>query len=297
VLTKCRPDGGSGTAQTSRRRPSGCQGRPPGAPDHREAAIITTRTAFIGGGSAGIGNATAEHLLRTGHRVVITGRNAAALDAAADRLRHRTGGDVQALAGDMAETSAAGKTLAEAEARYGAMDVLVLNAGGPPPGGILDIGDEQWRTAYELLLLGPLALTRAALPRMAERGFGRAVFITSTAVRQPQPDLAVSVVLRSAVTAAAKLLAREFAGQGVTVNCVAPGPTSTERRAEILRARAARTGSTFEALDAGDAAAVPAGRAGRPQEIAAAVAFLASDAASYINGTVLTVDGGRTETI
>jgi 3-oxoacyl-[acyl-carrier protein] reductase len=116
-------------------------------------------------------------------------------------------------------------------------------------------------------------------------------------VRQPQPDLAASVVLRSAVTAAAKLLSREFAAEGVTVNCVAPGATSTERRTQILanRARAAHLG--FDELDAQDLAHIPAGRAARPTEIAAAVGFLASDEAAYINGTVLTVDGGRTETI
>ncbi len=148
-----------------------------------------------------------------------------------------------------------------------------------------------------MLLLGPLRVARRALPEMAERGFGRLVFITSTAVRQPQPDLAVSVVLRSAVTAAAKLLSREYAAQGVTVNCVAPGPTDTQRRRDILAARAARTGRPGAELDAEDTATVPAGRPGEPDEIAAAVAFLASADAGYVNGTVLTVDGGRTETI
>jgi 3-oxoacyl-[acyl-carrier protein] reductase len=132
---------------------------------------------------------------------------------------------------------------------------------------------------------------------MAARGFGRVVFVTSAAVRQPQPDLATSVVLRSAVTAAAKLLSREFAAEGVTVNCVAPGATATERRREILDARARSTGAAFEDLDEADAADIPAGRPARPEEIGAAVAFLASADAGYINGTVLTVDGGRTETI
>jgi 3-oxoacyl-[acyl-carrier protein] reductase len=113
--------------------------------------------------------------------------------------------------------------------------------------------------------------------------------VTSTAVRQPQPDLATSVVLRAAVTSAAKMLSREYADRGVTVNCVAPGPTATDRRNEILAARG-------PGADAADLATVPAGRAGRPEEIGAAVAFLASAAASYVNGTVLTVDGGRTET-
>jgi len=180
-------------------------------------------------------------------------------------------------------------------ARYGPPDVLVLNAGGPPPGRILDVGDDAWRSGAELLLLGPLRLARLALPGMAARGFGRLVFLTSAAVRQPQPDLAISVVLRAAVTAAAKLLSREYAALGVTVNCVAPGATDTQRRRDILASRAAREGRPAAELDALDAARVPAGRPGTADEIAAAVAFLASADAGYVNGSVLTVDGGRTE--
>ena len=201
------------------------------------------------------------------------------------------------LVSDIRDPNSAKTVIAEVEATCGALDVLVLNAGGPPPGRIIDIDDRGWQDAFELLLLGPLRLARLALPRMAERGFGRVVFVTSTAVRQPQPDLAASVVLRSAVTAAAKLLAREFAAESVTVNCVAPGATATERRRQILDNRARVGERTYDELDAEDTAAIPAGRAARPAEIGAAVAFLASSDASFVNGTVLTVDGGRTETI
>ncbi len=251
----------------------------------------------MGGGATGIGYATAEHLARAGHQVVITGRRADVLDAAAARLREGTGAAVHALVNDVSEPDAAKAALAEVESRFGALDVLVLNAGGPPPGRILDVGDEQWQRAFELLLLGPLRLARLALPRMAGHGFGRVVFVTSTAVRQPQPDLAASVVLRSAVTAAAKLLSREFAADGVTVNCVAPGATATERRRQVLDNRAKAVGREYADLAAEDAASIPAGRAGEAEEVGAAVAFLVSEAASYVNGTVLAVDGGRTETI
>lgn len=254
------------------------------------------RTALVGGGSSGIGHAIAERLAGAGDRVVITGRHADSLEAAAARLRGAVA-EVHALVSDMADPASAAAAMEEVEHRHGGLDVLVLNAGGPPPGGILDLDDTRWREASELLLLGPLRLARLAMPGMAKRGFGRVVFVTSTAVRQPQPDLAASVVLRSAVTAAAKLLSLEFAAAGVTVNCVAPGATSTERRKQILANRARATQHGFDELDAQDLARIPAGRAARPAEIAAAVAFLASDDAAYINGTVLTVDGGRTETI
>jgi 3-oxoacyl-[acyl-carrier protein] reductase len=198
---------------------------------------------------------------------------------------------------DIADPGAAEGAVRVVESRHGPLDVLVLNAGGPPPGRILEVTDECWREAGELVLFGPLRLARLALPGMAARGFGRVVFVTSTAPRQPQPDLATSVVLRAAVTAAAKLLSREFAADGVTVNCVAPGATATDRRHQILANRARATGADLAALDAADVATIPAGRAGEPAEIGAAVAFLASLAAGYVNGTVLTVDGGRTETI
>jgi 3-oxoacyl-[acyl-carrier protein] reductase len=255
------------------------------------------RAALVGGGASGIGRATAALLAAAGHRVVITGRTASSLEAAAGQLAAETGGEVRPLVHDLADPAAAGAALAGARALVGPLDVLVLNAGGPPPGAVLALDDAQWRAAFDLLLLGPLRLAGLALPKMAGQGFGRVIVITTTAVRQPQPGLAASVVLRAATTAAAKLLSREYADRGVTVNCVAPGATDTPRRQEVLAARAARAGQDLAWAAAQDAADIPAGRAGTAQEVAAAVAFLASDAAAYVNGTVLTVDGGRTETV
>jgi 3-oxoacyl-[acyl-carrier protein] reductase len=230
--------------------------------------------------------------------VIITGRHEESLIAATKSIRDTRGAArVEYLVSDVTEPGSAETTLDAAARLLGAVDVLVLNAGGPPPGRILDVPDSAWREAFELVVLGPLRLARLALPAMADRGFGRIVAVTSTAVRQPQPDLALSVVLRSALTSAVNLLAREYATQGVTVNCVAPGATDTGRRRQVLENRARATGAGYADLDAADAASIPAGRAADPAEVAATIAFLASDAASYINGTALTVDGGRTETI
>jgi 3-oxoacyl-[acyl-carrier protein] reductase len=252
---------------------------------------------LVGGGASGIGLATARRLAAGGTNVVLMGRTAESLAAAASSIQAPDGVRVDHLVGDLADPDAAEASIGAVEARLGQLDVLVLNAGGPPPGRILDLDDAQWHAATELLLLGPLRFARAALPRMAKQGFGRVVVVTSTAVRQPLPDLALSVVLRAGITSAVKLLSREFAADGVTVNCVAPGATATERRQQILRSRAVTSGASLEEIDRSDTADIPIGRAGDPDEVAAAIAFLCSDAASYINGTVLTVDGGKTESI
>ena len=255
------------------------------------------RTALVGGGAGGIGGAAAAALLAAGHRVVLAGRHADTLKAAANHLASDFPDRIDYLVCDLADGVGGQAAVGIVEARHGALDIVVVNAGGPPPGRVLTIDDQTWRASFDLLLLGPLALARRALPAMAARGFGRLVVVTSTAVRQPQPQLATSTVLRAAVTAAAKLLSLEYAASGVTVNCVAPGATDTPRRSEILRSRAAAAG-TDPALElAADTDVIPAGRVAQPAEIGSVIAFLASEAASYVNGTVLAVDGGRTETV
>lgn len=251
----------------------------------------STPTALVGGAAGGIGAAIAAALLETGHRVVLVGRTAATLAETASAL----GGPVDHMVCDLSDPAASAEAVAEVRDRYGSLEVVVANAGGPAPGRVLEVPDDQWRRDLGLLLLGPLALMRAALPAMAERGFGRVVVISSTAVRQPQPQLAASTVLRSAVTAATKLAAREYADRGVTINCVAPGATLTPRRLQVLRDRADAAGIDLATVMAKEEADIPARRAAHPAEVAAAVAFLASPEASYINGTVLTIDGGRTE--
>jgi 3-oxoacyl-[acyl-carrier protein] reductase len=263
-----------------------------------EAAIIT-RTALVCGGAQGIGRATAEQFSSAGLQVVITGRQEPALIATAKEISERSAaaGKVEYVVSDMADLDSGETAIRGAERHFGAVDILVINAGGPPPGRILDLDDETWRAAFELLVLGPMRLARLALPAMAERGFGRVIVTTATAIRQPQQDLAISVVLRAAITSAVNLMSRIYAADGVTVNCVAPGATNTGRRRQVLENRSKTTGSTYEELDRADITDIPAGRPGEPGEVAAAIVFLASSAAAYINGTALSVDGGRTETI
>ena len=176
---------------------------------------MAARTALVGGGAQGIGRATAERLARAGLPVIITGRNEDKLIAAAKSIRENvTGARVDHLVSDVTDPESAATTLAAARALHGPTDVLVLNAGGPRPGRILELDDTAWQQAAELILLGPLRLARLALPEMAARGFGRVIVVTSTAVRQPQPDLAASVVLRAALTSAVNLLARSTRARG-----------------------------------------------------------------------------------
>jgi 3-oxoacyl-[acyl-carrier protein] reductase len=259
--------------------------------------LNTKPVAIVGGGSAGIGLATGRALALAGHRLVLVGRNLSTLQKAAGGIAEETGAEVNVIVHDLSRPDEAAAFLDEVTSQWGDPGILVLNAGGPPAGRVLELTDTEWRAAVDLLLLGPVRLASLVLPGMAARGFGRVIVVTSTAVRQPEPVLAASVVVRSAMTAAAKLLSLEYAAHNVTVNCVAPGSTATDRRTEIVAARAAASGRSVDELSAEDSAAAPAGRPAEPKEIADAIAFLASPAADYINGTVLTVDGGRTVTI
>jgi 3-oxoacyl-[acyl-carrier protein] reductase len=176
--------------------------------------------------------------------------------------------------------------------RFGGVDILVTNAGGPPAGYFLDFEDEDWGGAVDLTLMSAVRLIRLVLPSMQDRGWGRVVNMTSISVKQPIEDLLLSNSIRAAVVGMAKTIATQFAAQGITVNNVCPTYTLTERVENLARARSEREGISYEeALDA-YGTQVPARRLGEPREIAALVAFLASERASFITGVTIQIDGG-----
>jgi 3-oxoacyl-[acyl-carrier protein] reductase len=241
---------------------------------------IEGRVALVGGASQGIGRAVAETLVAEGARVVITARDQARTSGVAKQI-----GAVGGLAWDSADIDATLDLLARVTGLAGPVDILVTNTGGPPPSpDPLALSVQQWELAHRTLLLAPLALMRLVIPGMRERKWGRVVGIASTSVREPIQPLILSNAERSGQLAAYKTLAREVAGDGVTINTLLTGSIATERIASLA--------GSIEAAEEHASRTVPAGRLGRPEEMAAAAAFLCSERAAYITGTALAVDGG-----
>ena len=258
---------------------------------------LAGQVAVVTGASRGIGRACAEELAREGAHVAICSRNAEAIGSAAADIRKQTGVDVLALAADMTDAPQILRVVDETAKRWGGVDMLFANAGGPPPGPFLQFTDEQWQAAVQLNLLSVVRLCRAVLPGMQAKHWGRIVIDTSFTVKQPLENLILSNSIRAGVVGMAKTLAAEVAKDGVTVNCICPGWIQTERVDQLLDNRAKTNRTTREAEAGALAAAIPAGRIGRVDEFAAAAAFLMSERASYITGTAINVDGGRSPVV
>jgi 3-oxoacyl-[acyl-carrier protein] reductase len=247
---------------------------------------LTGQRVWVAAGSRGIGRSCVEAFAAEGARVACCGRTASDLHALAARV------GAAAVTADVATAAGVEAFVAQAEAAVGPPDVLVVSAGGPPSLAFAETDDAAWQAAVDLTLLSAVRLCRAVLPGMRARRYGRLVFITSLTVKQPLARMVLSNSLRSAVTALMKTLSLEAGGDGVTANCVAPGYTATERLGHLSASLAAAGGVTPAAIEAGWTAQIPAGRLGEPGEIAAAVVFLASRVAGYVNGQTLVVDGG-----
>jgi len=255
---------------------------------------LTGRRALVCGASRGIGRAVAMELAGRGAEILLLARNAAALEEVRAALPAAEGRDHRTMAADMSDTTRLREQVAGLAAESDPIHVLVHNSGGPSPGPLVDAEPESFASAFAQHVVAGQVLVQALLPGMKRAGYGRIVQIISTSVKQPLPGLGVSNTIRGAVANWAKTLAGEVASHGITVNNVLPGATRTERLESLIRARADREGRTPAEVEAARQAAIPAGRFAEPEEIARAVAFLASPEAAYITGINLPVDGGRT---
>lgn len=249
---------------------------------------LADKIALVCGSSRGLGRAIADELAGEGAALAVCSRDADRLVAAASEI----GPDVLAIPADLAVPGEPTRVVDATLERFGRLDILVANTGGPPAGTHDTLSLEDWDRATALLLRSTVELASASLPSMKERGWGRILAITSVAVKQPVDNLMLSNSLRAAVTGYVATLAREVATYGITVNTILPGYTNTERVTELNEANAKREGVDTAEIQARLEASIPLGRLAEPEEFAALAAFLASERAGYITGGAFAVDGG-----
>src|SRR6266699_5427995 len=254
---------------------------------------LQDKVAIVMAASKGLGRACATALAAEGARVTIGARGAQALEETAQEIQRATGSRVLAVPTDVTRAEDVEAIVAATVREFGRIDILVNNAGGPPAGKFESFGDAQWQAAFELNLLSTVRLVRLVVPHMRKTGSGRIITIVSTSVKQPIDGLLLSNDIRSGVVGLAKSLSIELAPDNITINNVCPGRILTNRILEGINVQEqlARGMSVAEAIS-GQEKDIPLGRLGRPEELGALVAFLASQQAAYITGTTIQVDGG-----
>ena len=253
---------------------------------------LKDKVALVAGSSRGLGRAVAEELANEGAKLVLCARAESTLKQTLDQISRRYRCKAIAIPTDLRDPRQVERLHSAARRELGPIQILVNNAGGPPAGTFADLPPESWEEAFKLTLNSAVSLTRLVLPDMRKSGWGRVINITSIAVKQPVDDLILSNSLRAAVTGFARTLANEVAPFGITVNNVLPGFTRTRRLGNLIEQLARKQDVQKKEIVGGWEAEIPMGRLGVPQELAALVAFLASERASYITGTSITVDGG-----
>lgn len=245
---------------------------------------LLNKGALVMASSKGLGKAVAAELSKEGCNVVICGRNDDTLKNTSDEITSESGRECYYVQGDITSQNDRKRILSYSKSKIKSIDVLVTNSGGPKPGSFDDHDNEDWRDAYSLLVESTVSMIRGVLPDMKEQKWGRIITITSQAVKQPVEGLILSNSVRSAILGLVKTLSIELGKHNITVNNVLPGYTLTDRLETLIRQR----GTSLENISVN----VPLKRVGLPNEFAAAVAFLASEKASYITGVSLPIDGG-----
>ncbi len=251
------------------------------------------KTALVPASSKGIGYGVAKVLAMEGCRVAIASRKKESIAKARNQIEHETGNrEVLAVNADLTVRDDVHHFVDEAEKRFGPVDILAYNTGPPKPGTFHDLTENDWEMAVKLLLMNAIWLTKRVVSGMAQRKWGRLVYITSDTLKQPLPNLVLSNTVRISVAGLSKSLAVEYGSRGITSNGIMQGHILTDRQRQVAEDIASRTGQSVEDEMKGMVAQVPMGRYGTPEEVGHLVAFLASEKASYINGTMLTIDGG-----
>ncbi len=250
------------------------------------------KVALVAASSQGLGRAIAEELAAEGARVMISGRSEEKLARAVGEIRRSTGSEVDHRVADLTRAGEIEGLVAAAAERFGGVDVLVNNAGGPPAGGFDEVSDEDWAAAFELNLMSFVRLIRGVLPHMRARGGGRIVNVASSSIKQPIENLILSNTLRAGIAGLAKSLASELAPDGVLINTLGPGRILTDRSGALDAARAEALDIPVEQVRSEFAAGIPLGRYGTPEEFARFAVFLLSPANSYVTGQAVLADGG-----
>lgn len=253
---------------------------------------IKNKVAVVAASSKGLGFAIAQGLAAEGCRVVVSARTEADVRDAAARIAEATGSETEGVVADVSVAGDCERLIARAAERFGGLDILVTNTGGPPAGRFDALTEEQWAGGFDSTLMNVVRLVRAAVPHMRAKGWGRIVNLTSISAKEPIEGLLLSNAYRAAIHGLAKTLSREFAADGILVNNVCPGLHATDRLRHLAEIRGAAAGISTEEALVKLAEGIPLKRLGRPEELAAAAVFLCSEAASYITGQSIVVDGG-----
>ena len=251
------------------------------------------KRALVLGGSRGLGLAIATGLAAEGARVAIASRSLDSSQVATQAI----GAMATGFSCDTGDAASVDALHADVIKTFGGIDILILNSGGPPPGKAQGVASAQWRSSFESMFVNLVRMADLVLPGMIERKFGRIISVVSSGIIQPIPNLAISNAIRPALIGWGKTLAGEVASHGITVNAVAPGRIATDRLQQLDEANAGRTGRSLDEVRQAARGNIPAGRYGEPAEFAAAAVFLASEAASFMTGSVIRVDGGQISSV